>query len=423
MPKLKMTKANVRALAVPKGRKQEEFFDLVMPGLVLKANYGGSRTWFAIHYDDAKRNRWFKLGRYSDHGADEIPEPESGQDWPRDLSLDGARQAARLFYRQKDLYLRNIKADKARVSAQWTFETVAESYLERRAAKFRSGREIERILRKYVIPEWRGRKVIAIMRGDGKELHEKIAEQNGPRQADAVIAIVRSVFKWVEEFENYYTCPIKAQRSEQLPGAHGRERVLTAEEIKLVWEATASMGSFGAFLKLLLLTAQRREKVASMKWEELEGDTWTLPKEPREKANAGTLQLSKLALDIIAAQPRLAQNPYVFAGRLHGKAINGFSKQKEELDALLPEDFPHWTLHDLRRTARSVMTDLGINDRIAEQVLGHTIKGVERVYNRSHYKTQKAEALQAIANYVEQITDPSPKVVMLGKRKKPAPAQ
>ncbi|WP_234679821.1 tyrosine-type recombinase/integrase [Bradyrhizobium monzae] len=421
MPKLKMTKANIRDLTVSEGRRQEEYFDIVMPGLVLKVNYGGSRTWFAIHYDDQKKNRWFKLGRYDDRGADELPTPESGQEWPRDLSLQGARQAARLFFQNKELYLRSPLSLNARVSAQWVFEAVVEKYIERRAVKLRSKREIERTLNKYVIPEWKGRKVASIACGDGKELHEKIAEAHGPRQADAVIANVRAVLKWVEDFESYYVCPVRAHRSDN-DGMErdGRERALGADEIRLVWCAASQLGSFGAFVKLLLLTAQRREKVARMKWSEINDNLWTIPKELREKANAGILKLPRLALDIIDAQPHIAGNPFVFAGRLDGKPINGFSKPKLELDALLPDDFEHWTLHDLRRTARSVMTDLGISERIAEQVLGHKIKGVERIYNRSQYIEQKGTALLALANYVSQVIAPTPNVIALVERRAPA---
>ncbi|MBR0994921.1 site-specific integrase [Bradyrhizobium japonicum] len=422
MPKIKMTIPEMRKLKPTPG-KQVDYFDTVLPGLVCRVSYGGSRTWLAVHYDDQKVTRWFRLGRYEEKGADEIPLPETGQEWPRDLSLEGARKAARLFYQHKDTYLRGAKSDKARVSAQWTFDAVAEQYLLRRAAKLRSKKEMERILRKYVIPVWKGRKVVSIMRGDGKELHEKIVEENGARQADAAIAIVRAVLKWVEEFENYYTCPVKAQRTEHSSrDEDGRERVLDPNEIRMIWAAAGDMGTFGALVKILLLTAQRREKVTRMRWTELDGDLWHIPKEPREKANAGTLRLPSQAIEIIAQQPRIAGNTFVFAGRLDGKPINGFSKAKKDFDDLLPDDFAHWTLHDLRRTARSMMTDLGISERIAEQVLGHKIKGVERVYNRSLYIQQKGDALSALANYISQLIDPAPNVVTLGIRRKDAPA-
>ena len=96
----------------------------------------------------------------------------------------------------------------------------------------------------------------------------------------------------------------------------------------------------------------------------------------------------------------------MFAGRVHGQAFNSYSQGKAELDAKLPADMPGWTLHDLRRTARSLMSRAGITSHIAERVLGHTIKGVEGTYDRHGYDPEKAHALEALAALVERIVNP-----------------
>ena len=135
------------------------------------------------------------------------------------------------------------------------------------------------------------------------------------------------------------------------------------------------------------------------------------PKNAR-KGTPGALKLPQVALDIIAAQPRFAGNPYVFAGSLRGRrpkqdtpsdklptgpaSFNSFSQRKAELEAKLA-DMPHWTLHDLRRTARSLMAETGVADNIAERVLGHALPGVGGVYNRYDYADEKADALQRLA--------------------------
>jgi len=157
-------------------------------------------------------------------------------------------------------------------------------------------------------------------------------------------------------------------------------------------------------LKLLLLTAQRREKVASMKSSDVADGVWTIASEEREKGNAGVLKLPQLALDIIAAQPRIAGNPYVFGYR-HGKWFTGWSHYKAQLDAKL-KDMPHWTVHDLRRSARSLLAEMGVADNIAEQVLGHAIRGVHGIYNRHAYFEEKGEALKRLAALVETIINP-----------------
>ena len=135
--------------------------------------------------------------------------------------------------------------------------------------------------------------------------------------------------------------------------------------------SSETAGPFGAIVKLLLLTGQRREKVASMMWSDIKDGVWTIATEKREKGNAGVLRLPPVAVEIIAAQDEVVGNPYLFPGDERGRrhktadrsrppCFNGWSKSKIKLDARLPADMPSWTLHDLRRTARSLMSRAGV---------------------------------------------------------------
>jgi integrase len=116
------------------------------------------------------------------------------------------------------------------------------------------------------------------------------------------------------------------------------------------------------------------------------------------------LLLPQAALDIISAQPRLVGNPYVFAGR-GDSPMRGFAWRKAGFSAKLAS-MPLWTLHDLRRTARSLMTRAGVNDSHAERVLGHVQPGIQGVYNRHEYRDEKAHALRALAALIEKIVNP-----------------
>ena len=138
-----------------------------------------------------------------------------------------------------------------------------------------------------------------------------------------------------------------------------------------------------------------------MRWEDIEDGVWTIPGEGREKGTAGRINLSSLALTILEALPVIAGNPYVFAGR--GKiALNSFSECKAELDAKL--SLPHWTLHDLRRSCRKLLTRVRVERDVAELATGHVVKGVEGVYvDPEEYETQIGEALQAVSREVERI--------------------
>ena len=116
------------------------------------------------------------------------------------------------------------------------------------------------------------------------------------------------------------------------------------------------------------------------------------------------MQLPPLVREVIEQQPRIAGNPYVFPGRGRGP-VNSFSQRKAELDEILP-DLEPWVMHDLRRTARSLMARARVLPHICERVLGHAIAGVEGVYDRHTYELEKADALNKLAALVQTIINP-----------------
>jgi integrase len=193
------------------------------------------------------------------------------------------------------------------------------------------------------------------------------------------------------------------------PAERKRERVLSDDEIRLLWPILGTRGSFGALLQIALLTGQRREKLVTMRWANVSVDgVWTIPAEAREKGTAGSLTLPEMALKIIRAQPRIEGTPFVFSGRLKGQHFNGFSRAKRDLDGEIAKrgTMAPWLVHDLRRTARSLLSRAGVRPDISERVLGHIIAGVEGVYDRHSYELEKKDALERLAALVETILRP-----------------
>jgi integrase len=372
MPKKRLTEEGVRKLR-PHASKQVDYYDTVVPGLVLRVSYGGAKTFRVLHYVN-RQTRVHGLGRYPI------------------LAVAQAREKARTFLQ-----------DPAKALAQGepgTFKDVAENFIKRHVEfnKLRSQDEIERILTKYIYPRWQDRKFIEIKRSDVAALLDRIEDENGPRQADMCLAIIRKLMRWFQSRNDEYLSPV-------VPGmrrtkAAERKRILEDAEIRALW--TAAEGSFGAIVKFALLTAQRREKIATMKWADLVDGEWRIASEAREKASAGFLRLPKMALAIVQAQPRIAGNPYVFASG-QSKHFNSWSQRKQELDERMPKGMPPWVVHDLRRTARSLMSRAGVSGEHAERVLGHAIPGVEGVYNRHHFSDEKGAALQKLAGLVADI--------------------
>jgi integrase len=290
-----------------------------------------------------------------------------------------------------------------------TFGDVAANWLKRHVEPkgLRSAKEIKRMLDRHILPAWRNREFISIRRSHVTALLDKVEDNHKARAADYVLNVTRSISNWYAARHDDYTPPIVKGMRRQNPHDQARARILDDAELRAIWRAAEANGTFGGIIRLALLTAQRRTKVALMKWDDLSIDgEWTIPKEAREKDTGGTLVLSDEAIAIVRAQPRLGDNPFVFAGRGNGP-FRGFSQAKKAFDAKLPKNTPSWVLHDLRRTARSLMARAGVRPDIAERVMGHAIAGVEGIYDRHSYRDEKADALTKLAGLISQIIEPS----------------
>jgi integrase len=317
------------------------------------------------------------------------------------IGIEEARDRAREI-------IKRVKSGKAAVEPPPTkpdsFKAVAENWLRRYVAKkaLISQREIERILVKYVLPYWGDRPFIEIQREDVARLLDRVEDRHGARQADYVLAVVSKLTNWFATRSSSYSSPVVRGMGRAEPGK--RDRILTDDEIRIVWRQAETGGTFGAIVRIALLTAQRREKIAAMRRSDVADGTWTIPTEQRQKGAGGALVLPEIALKIIKEAPRVEGNAYVFPGRSDGH-FNGFSPCKRAFDKKLPP-LPHWTLHDLRRTARSLMSRSGVPSEIAERVLGHAIRGIESVYNRHDFRDEKADALRRLARLIETILNP-----------------
>jgi integrase len=267
----------------------------------------------------------------------------------------------------------------------------------------RTGGEQRRILEKYVLPVWRDRPFMEIRRSDVAALLDHVEDRHGAWTADVVLTVLRSMASWHSARDDSYTPPFTKGMRRVPAQARSRSRILDDAELRAVWRAGEEAGTFGAFIQLLLLTTQRRDKVVTMKWSDLDGDVWTIPTAAREKGNPGVLRLPPAAMKVLKAQPRLASNPYVFPGRSDGP-LAGFSERHAAFKARCGVD--GWTLHDCRRTARSLLSRANVRPDIAERLLGHAVGGsVAPIYDRHHYRDEMADALKRLARLITQIVD------------------
>jgi integrase len=300
-----------------------------------------------------------------------------------------------------------------------SFSIVAEQWLKRHVARkgLRSAHEITRLLKEHVFPRWKNLELIHIRRSDVARLLDEIEDDHGARQADYVLAIIRGIMNWFASRHDNYRPPLVVGMRRQSATEQARERILSDGELRTVWRQAETAGRFGAFVRLLLLTGQRRAKVSAMRWADLKDGAWHIPKAEREKNNAGVLQLPAIAIAIIEAQPRMGDSPFVFTGRGGNKAMNGFSKAKRQFDATL-DGVANWTLHDCRRTCRSLLSRCGVSSQVAERVMGHAIAGVEGVYDRHKYIDEMAAALAKVAILIDTIVNERPNVVAMDTKRR-----
>jgi integrase len=307
-----------------------------------------------------------------------------------------------------------------------TFGAVIDNWLKRHVegTGLRSRDKILDLLDRHVAPEFRAREFTTIRRSDIVALLDEIEDDHGAPQADLVLSIVRRVMFWFASRSDDYIPPLIRGMRRTKPEERARDRILTDDEIRAVWKVASESGTYGALVLMLLLTAQRLDKVLTMKWTDISPmkwpsntpPVWTIPTAPREKGNIGAVELPAMVLAILNELPRYADNPYVFAGR--GSMHIAYSgNPKRAFDAKLPAGMPRWTLHDLRRTARSLMSRAGVRPEIAERVMGHAIGGVQGIYDRYQYLDEKTEALAKLANLIDGIIDPRKNVVPMAKRK------
>ncbi len=412
----------VRTLETMKpGATRREIADGYIAGLFFILQPSGRASW-AVRYRVARQTRKLTIGAYPG------------------IDLKAARELARAAL-VKVAGGEDPAADKkaaraaARLPANRDFvEKIIPNFIERYAkanTRESSWRETERILNREIVGAWKGRRLSQVTRADVHELLDGIIDRGSPIQANRTLAALRRMCNWARTRGVIERSPCEGVPR---PSAErSRDRVLSDDELRAVWKACDAIGwPFGPLFQLLVLTGQRREEVAGMRWSEiaLDARTWTLPKERVKNNIEHAVPLSDAAVTILASLPRIkGKSDFVFT--ITGEArVAGFGRAKERVETYLAETPgkaaddhaapARWTLHDLRRTFASGLARLGVAIHVVEAVLNHrsgTIKGVTAVYNRYSYDAEKRQALDAWGRNVEAIVSgkPAGNVIELAK--------
>ena len=258
-------------------------------------------------------------------------------------------------------------------------------------------------LRSY-LADWKDRPAASISKADAILAIDRVEEDRGTTSARRGLAYARAAYGWAQKRGTLKDNPFAGIAP---PGKENpRERVLSPAEIGAVWRGAGELEPIqGAFVRLLLLTLQRLEEVAGMRWEELSADrlVWTIPGERAKNGRTHIVHLAPAASDILADVPVIANNPFVFVSRRKGR-IGGFSYIKQQLVlAMGPIGKTDWRFHDFRRTGVTALATMGFPPHVADKLLNHVtgaIQGVAAVYQRAEFLAERERALQAWAGHI-----------------------
>jgi integrase len=370
------------AKAAPPG-KRVLLWDALVPGLAVRVSDTGRRSFVLVKRFPGSAN----------------PVPRSIGTYGA-ISLEDARDKAREWHK-----LISQGIDPARQRAE-TFHAIAEEFLAREGPRLRTADQRKATLDRLILPTLGLRPIGEIKRSEIIRLLDRIEDERGPRMADGALEVIRRIMSWHASRSDEFRSPIVRGMSRTRPSERARERVLSDDELRAVW--TAATGPFGSMVRFILLTAARRNEASELRWVELVEGDWILPAS-RNKAKQDLVRpLSKAALAVLGPSNG---GSYVFSANSGATPISGFSKFKAALDEA--SGTSGWTLHDCRRTARSLMSRGGVNADVAERCLGHVISGVRGTYDRHEYYEEKRRAFDALAAQIDRIINPQDNVVGL----------
>jgi integrase len=370
----------IRRLQLSAGATDQFLWDPELPGFGVRVR--STKATYLVQYRFQKATQRESLGDV------------------RKLTLEEARKVARQFFAKLELGLdpraEKRKAEEGAAAAKLTFKAVVDHYLKAKEAKMRPN--TYKAANAYFNAKWaplHRKPISTIDRKAVAEQLRRIVEDHGPTSAARARSNLSALFAWAMKEGMADSNPVVGTNN-PIEGKQGRDRVLTDAELKIVWRHCPD-DDFGRILRLLLLTACRRDEIGWLRWSEVDlpGSRLLLPAERTKPGRALEMPLVPTARAILEAAPRRLGREFVFGGGGFG----AWSWCKLAFDARITSTegraLPPFRIHDLRRTVRTGMSKLGVQPHVAELVLNHVAhrSGVVGVYDHHDYQPEIAEAL------------------------------
>ena len=361
----------IQSCSAPRAQRAD-YADALCPGLHLRVSGRGTKSFSTMLRVNGRLQRR-TIGRYPN------------------LSLAAARAAALAMQRGAAEGV-DPREPAAAPAPAITYAELVDAYTERHLRpNARSWRDIRSSLLHPAFRTLRTRAAAGITRGEIASLIDAVVAEGKGQAAVNLLRRLKMVFNWGAERELLPANP--CERIRPPVRVVERDRVLNDAEIVAVWRACEQMSPpWCQMIRLLMLTGQRRSEVATMRWSEVEGATWVIPREKVKKDRPHAVPLVATAAATLATLPRWGDDAFIFTRTGGATAASGFSYVKQRIDEL--SGVSDWRIHDIRRTVRSKLAELGVPRDVARKVLNHEDGKVDRIYNRHEYLTEKREALE-----------------------------
>jgi integrase len=387
---VKLTEDQIRKLTCPPGKKDILVFDEVQRGLALRISATGSKT-FLCQYTFGGSKRRVPLGSLTlalarSAAAAILGDVAKGRDPVADrraTAIEAKRKAA-----HEALTLQALLD-------QWSALRLAD---KRASYAGEAVRAIKVAFAKQLTLPANDLDRAAVVR-----VLDRFTKDGKAAMAARTAAYGRACFQWAIRRSSINSNPFVDL---PLKPVVRRERVLTDTELHAIWQATTKASTFHNIVRMLAVTAQRRDEVAEMAWSEISDDlaTWTIPASRAKNNQDNIVPLSPQAQAILRAAPRYEGHSLCFPG--DRGPFSGWSKSKDRLDKA--SGVSGWRLHDLRRTAATGLQRLGIRLEITEAILNHTAGSraeIVGVYQRHNWSDEKRGALNAWGAHVAAIVE------------------
>ncbi|MEM9706511.1 MAG: tyrosine-type recombinase/integrase [Pseudomonadota bacterium] len=380
-----------------------DLWDLSIPSFTLRVGRR-KRVYYVAFRNAAGRQRRYKLGEHPIMTADEARRAAIAT--LAAVKSEGRDPAAERFNektRRKDLTCETVQA-------VWEKYKETPNHKRRRTAV-----AFERMFKGDVLAHIGDVPVASVTSSDVRRLRDLKANTGALVTSNRVLTGARTFFQWCVEEEIISVNPAATVRK-VLKAEPTRERVLSDAELQALWQATERFvyraGAYEgqprfvdrAYIRLLVLLAQRAGETRRMRWSDLDFDaaTWTISGRQTKSGVPALVPLPDLAIETLKTVPRIEACDFVFSK--DGKApMHQQSGMLEDLNLVIGEGIrEHWTLHDLRRTARTNFARLGVGPDIGEMLLNHSLHGsrIRAVYDRFDYLDAKRDGLARWAAYV-----------------------